>query len=199
MKLGGRSVTVVLICAALLAPGCVAKKYPDKSRYLIEPATPAAARSLEEVVRLERVRVSPLYDSKGFVYRLGSGRYETDYYNEFYAFPGTMFGEVILDWLREAHVFSELRGPDDPAPTNVLLAARIDRLHADLSDRKQPRAVLAMTFELRRADAKAGGGGEALVYESSVPTTGSQPQALLDGWSAALTEILRRLARDLRA
>ena len=196
-------VVTILLVTVLVAGGCFSKKAIDKQRYLLDApsmsmsgrqTTPAVAAS----VKLERVHISPLYDSKGFVYRTGPRRYETEFYHEFYVSPAAVFEEALFEWLRAAGIFKVVRPAQDPESATWRLAVRIDELYADVTDRGAPKAVLAMSVELRKRGPEGPGTAMSRQYVAVVPIAGPGADDLLDGWSAGLGQVLTDLDADLR-
>ncbi len=75
--------------------GCVnlEKSYPEK-RYFIMDASRGediSSSDTDAALTVRRFRVSPKYEGKGLVYRLDDLSYESDFYNEFFIPPASMF------------------------------------------------------------------------------------------------------------
>ena len=58
-----------------------------------------------KVLTVRRIRVTPKYEGKGLVYRLSELSYESDFYNEFFISPVSMFTEEIRKQLSESGLF----------------------------------------------------------------------------------------------
>ena len=69
------------------------------------PANP----TLDGVLAVSRLRVSPRYNAKSFVYRLSASKYEQDYYNQFLVAPGDILTEEVRQGLAKAQLFRLVR------------------------------------------------------------------------------------------
>ena len=190
---------LLLVCAAL-AGGCLAKKPLQKRRYLLsapEVSAPGTA-PLQGTLKVTRVRVSPIYDSKGFVYRTGHRRHETEFYHEFYSSPSVMFEELLVDFLRDAGTARVVHPPEDAGPADWRLSVRVDALYVDVSDRQAPKSVIALSVELH---GDRGLGDAPLMvkrYDEASAIGGTGSVDVLEGWEAGLATILVALDADVR-
>jgi uncharacterized lipoprotein YmbA len=189
------------VAAAALA-GCAAtlieRKAPEKQRFVLDPEPPPVASApLEGALRVERVRVAPLFDHKGFVYRTGEDTWASDFYHEFFAPPGDVLREAFLTALEEASLFRSIQRDSLPHP-DWSLAIEVERLYGDRRDGGKPVAVLDL--EAKLVDSR--GAARTVVwnqrYVQMEPVADGSPQALVDAWSRALGRTLATLAEDLR-
>lgn len=192
-----------LLALLLLASACVGQlkqEPPARKFYLLEaprPAktSPAPAFALGATVR--DIRVAPPFDTRSLTYRLDGARFEADYYHLFLTEPGRMITQVVRQWLGDADVFAYVVPPGSDADYRWVVEAHVTELYGDYS--AEPGAVLGLqVFVLD----DAADGYRVLLrreYRETVPLTGSDPEALIDGLDAALSTILTRLEADLRA
>jgi ABC-type uncharacterized transport system auxiliary subunit len=194
--------TAVGLLAALGLLGCTAttlleRPMAEKQRFVLSAGSPAPEpRAIDSVLRVERVRVSPLFDSKGFVYRTGEDTFASDFYHEFFAPPGEVLREAVIDWLEAASLFTTVQTGSLPAP-DWTLALEVERIYADRRDPAAPVAVL--TVMARLVDPS---GLEVQLrrrYEQAEPVADGSAQALVDAWGRALGRTLAELAPDLRS
>ena len=79
--------------------GCVnlEKGYPEKHYFVLDASRDEDISSPDtgKVLTVRRFRVSPKYEGKGLVYRLEELSFESDFYNEFFISPVSMFTEEI--------------------------------------------------------------------------------------------------------
>jgi cholesterol transport system auxiliary component len=189
-----------LALALLLASGCfgsLERTPPDKQRFMLRPVAEAAPASgaSPSVLRVARVRVSPVFEHKGFVYRTGPSTFETDFYNEFFSPPGVLLREVLLDWLDATQVFAAIaRGSS--ADVDWVLETDVDQLFADQRESGPPKACLEIAFRL--IDARS----RKIVFEkrytASEPAADSSAAALVDAWNRGLGAVFGELVRDVR-
>jgi ABC-type uncharacterized transport system auxiliary subunit len=186
----------------LLLAGCMgalSKSPPEKQRYLlaVERAEETGPRG-RGVLRVHRIRVSPVFERKGFVYRTGESTFEHDFYNEFFTAPTVMFRRLTTDWLGRARVFGQVLTAREPGDPDWVLEARTSRFYADVRDPGAPAAVLRMEFAVINARSPKLEVVFEKAYEQNVPTTGASPAAFVEGWTEGLTQILTSLEADLR-
>jgi uncharacterized lipoprotein YmbA len=152
----------------------------------------------EGVLKLAQVRVSPRYEGKGFVYRIGAQNFETDFYNQFLVAPESLIADELLDALRRANLFQYILEPASAAQATHLLEVTVEELYGDFSKDGAGNAVLMMTFVMSREPAKPQVVFQKQ-YAKTIPLQARSPEALVEGWNRALEEILRALIADLRA
>jgi cholesterol transport system auxiliary component len=194
-----RALAAALAALALACAGALERRPPEKQRFVFAPPPPHSGPVAGAgVLRVGRVRISPLFENMGFAYRVGNDRYESDFYNEFFAPPSQMLRETLVDWLGDARLFVSV-GIGAAPPPDWLLEADVRSLYGDRRDPQTPQAVLAAVFRL--LDAR--GSQLQLVLERSYderePATDGSPRALVDAWNRALGRVLVALEGDLRA
>ena len=191
------------LVVSLLVSSCVTveKGYPDKRYFVIAPEQPVkpANPTMDGVLVVSRLRVSPRYEGKSFVYRLSASKYEQDFYNQFLVAPGAILTEEIRHGLAKAQVFrSVLTSASQVDPTHVL-EGTLDALYGDFRDTNGAKAVLEMEFFLAKESATNAEIVTQKRYSKSIPVKERTPEALVAGWNQALSEILAALVSDLKA
>lgn len=194
----------VLLAAAasvsVIAAACFAKRYPPvKQRYVLtihrtDESSPAGAG----VLRVGRMRVSPLFERKSFVYQTGDATFEDDFYNEFFAAPSVILRRATLTWMAESAVFSVVTDATDGGGADWLLEGRAEKLYGDLRDPGAPHAVLEIEFTLR--DLRSHRRGVAFRKTYSTERSAPHPSAagIMEAWNASMRQILSELEADLR-
>lgn len=188
-------VGVVLGCSGLLQ-----RPTPDKVRYVLDPGVPPAAADAARsgVLRVDRVRVSPLFEQKSFVIRTGEDRWTSDFYHEFFAPPGALVRQALVRWIEAASLFSAVVR-DPVLRPDWLLAVEVESLYADRHAEDAPQAVLALRARL--VDTR--GGEDRLVwarrYEEREPVSADSAEALVSAWNRGLARIFGAMTGDLRA
>jgi len=191
--------------AALLAfcSGCVSleRSYPDQHYFVIEVKRNVNPSTMpgNGVVEVADVQISPRYTEKSFVYRTSDARYETDFYNQFLVAPAALITEELRKGLTQSQVFRHVIGSSNQLqPTHVLQAA-VSSLYGDFRNDSAPKAVLEMEFFLTK---EADGRSQIVMeksYAKTVDVSLRSPEALVQGWSQALEEILTALVTDLKS
>ena len=197
------AMVAIWIVSSLGASGCLSRTFPQKQRYVLEiedrVADPTATAATSGRVRLARVRVSPLFARKTFVYRTGPSTYTEDFYNEFFAPPGTVLERAILHSLHGANIFGEVVEGAYRGPCDYILESNIERLYGDIRDRHDAKSVMTVIFKLRDATQS----DRPVLFEQSYDIEKSVASAsaseIRAGWHSAFSEIMSVLERDLRA
>jgi cholesterol transport system auxiliary component len=184
---------------ALAAPlGCLSQKPPEKQRFVFDARreAPAASKKGVGVLRVDRIRVTPLFERKGFVYRTAESSFQNDFYNEFFAPPGVLLRQATLEWLSQASAFASVSDSTHPGDATWLLEGQVDNLYGDLRDPSAPRAVMEIEFTLLYA--KSLNVRFRKTYAASVAVDDGSAPAIMAGWNEALAQILAELEVDLR-
>lgn len=188
----------------LSLPACVSvnmeRGYPARRYFVLAlSGTPMGAPGNPSgVLKLHRVRVSPPYDGKGFVYRLGPQVFETDFYHQFLAAPGAMIGEELLESLQRSELYQYVVNSASPVESTHQLEATVDALYGDFTEEGTGQAVVRMSFVMSRDAAQNPGVVFQKSYEKTMRLQERSPEALVQGWNRALGEIVSMLIHDLR-
>lgn len=174
------------------------RSYPEKHSYVLEAVRPGETRASipETVLKVRKFRVSPAFEGKELVYRTSDGRYEGDFYNEWFVPPNALITQQIVNWLTRAGLFQYVMDSSGPLPATHMLEGTLTALYGDY--RATPaKAVLAVQFFLLH---EASSQAEVLwhqEYRKEVDVMDQKPEALLSGWNEALRRILSEVEEDL--
>ena len=189
-----------LMLLSLLAGGCSLKKAaPVKASFLLEArrADAAAPKKDAASLRVRNLQVAAPFEGRGFIYRLGDVRYESDFYHEFLVAPRAMLTEQTRQWLGGSGLFQVVADPASKVDATHSLGGNVSALFADYRDASAPKAVLAIDIFV--ADNR--GTTEEIVFQRSyreaITLTDRAPESLVRGWSTALGKILAALEKDL--
>jgi ABC-type uncharacterized transport system auxiliary subunit len=171
---------------------------PDKHYFMLDvtPAQPAkpSGQASTRVLNLRPFRISPQYVNRGFVYRLSPVAWDSDFYNEFFLPPANMLAEETRLWLEASGLFAKvLDGASELDATHVLESS-ITAMYADLSDKRNPQAILEMQFLL--VEEKPGNVVSIVLHENTrsvVPLKDKSPASVAEGLSKAFEQTLTRL------
>jgi cholesterol transport system auxiliary component len=195
-------VGAILVCSlgACVQVSIEPRPNPERRYFALDASGIGAAAqdSSKGILKLAPVRVAHRYDSKGFIYRIGSDSFETDFYNHFLVAPGPMVTDELRQVLSETNLFKAVVDSASPIASTHLLEGTIDDLYGDFSRDDAGKAVLGMSFVMR----EGGPDGPIIFrkrYEKTIPLQARSPEALVQGWNRALEETLSALVSDLRA
>jgi len=184
-----------------LSVGCVSleRSYPEKRYFVVELAENTQRSNLagDQTLLVSGLRISPRYADKSFVYRTSESGYESDFYNQFLASPDTMLSEELRKGLAVSPAFKYVIGPSSHLQQNYVLEGSVNALYGDFRNRKKPAAVLEIEFFLHNEDSSNPGITLQKRYVKTVPISARSPEALVKGWSQALSAVLSELNSDL--
>lgn len=196
-----RALPAIVVSFSCAAAACVSlsRDYPDRHFYVLEVErgdVPPRGRH-DAVLRVRPVRSAAPWGGIEFLYRKGDVSVESDYYNAFLVPPQRLITLSVERWLRASEMFAGVLGSGQRARADYVLEGEIDELCGDETDPDEPKASLSSYFYLTSARS----GPDALVfvkgYRRSVSVADSTPEALVEGWQRALSEILTELESDL--
>jgi cholesterol transport system auxiliary component len=182
--------------------GCInlERSYIEKHYFVLDssPAEDIDSPDTGKVLAVRRLRVSPKYEGKGLVYRLGELNYESDFYNEFFVPPVSMFTEEVRKRLAVSGLFKHVVDPSSLLDSAYVLEGAVTALYGDYRVSTAPKAVMKIQFLLlEETDVSP----EIILqrqYHKEEPLNGSTPDALVKSWNTALSQILTEFEADLK-
>jgi hypothetical protein len=189
----------LLLVPLCLLTGCLARPHMDKQSFLFDPPPPSAAGVVPggRVLGIRTVQVAAPFQGRAFVYRTGGFSYDRDPYAEFMVPPAEGLMSPICGWIRESGAFSAVAETGGAFKPDTLAEIHVDELYGDFRQSENPAAVLAMRFEF--FDTPNGVPGKTILqreYSRSIPLKAKTPDALIEGWNQALTQILDSAIQD---
>ena len=177
--------------------GCIS--YPQKHSFVLNVDRETTERPVltEKPLIVSRFRSAPQYESKGFVYRKGELDYESDYYNEFLALPGSMISEEVRKWLAKSGLFRFVSDSEDIEESHYNLEGSVSAIYGDYSPGTPPRAVFEIRFSLSQKTKDRSAIVFQKDYREQIPVKGNSPEQLVRGWNEALFKVLTAFEQDL--
>lgn len=195
------STTLICTCLTVIvasAAGCLdlKKSYPEKRSFVLDVGEPQ--RETREngtiVIKINKLRVSPLFAGRAMVYRIADLQYESDFYNEWFVAPAALVTQQVHHWLSQISGYQLVGlGMNHLDPTH-LLEGTVTEFYGDF--REAPRAVLGL--ELHLLDAMHD--KQPLyrrTYRQEVPLGDRSSDALAQGLTEALRLALVDIEKDL--
>jgi ABC-type uncharacterized transport system auxiliary subunit len=158
------------------------------------PADPAVASVGTNVIALQRVIVSPLFQGRPFIYRTGENSYEQDPYAGFLVSPDRAIAEPIRAGLRS---FGRVLEPGSALSPDLVAEVDINQLYGDFRASSQPVGTLQLHFLLY--EQTSDGPGRVVldrICARSTPLASKTPGALIAAWDADLHEIMEQIHSD---
>jgi ABC-type uncharacterized transport system auxiliary subunit len=189
---------IVLLPLAALLPACsLTRPSPVKRTFLLEPELPAPGpRTQAGTLRVGAITVAAPYRDRGFVFRTGELKVESDFYHEFFSSPASMVGEAAARALSMARVFDRVvRAGAGLEGADFVLEGFVASLYAD-SRTAKAEAEVAVSWYVSRA-AYPGGVVWTREYRERAPIDGAGADGVAAAMNVALGRVLAGLARDL--
>lgn len=188
-----------IVLAVLVLDGCVSlsKSYPEKHYYALDAVRQGGTVvSLPgTVLRIRKFRAAAAFEGKELVYRTSDGRYEEDFYNEWFVRPNAMLTQQVRNWLTATGLFQYVMDSSGPLPATHTLEGTVTALYGDY--RATPaKAVLGLQFFLLLETSS-----EPILqreYRKEIELSEKSPDGLVNGWNSALQLILSALDEDLK-
>jgi cholesterol transport system auxiliary component len=197
-----------LLLAAALAPACslpipAAQQRGERHYYVLDPAREAktastpAAQGGKTVLKIRQFTVSPGFESREFVYKVGDQRFESDYYNLLFMQPGPALTQATRAWLTASGLFGNVIEATSQVEETHALEGNLVALYGDYTTGK-PQAVVEIQFFLLRETK----GNYAVAFQKNyrvqIPLDNGTPPDLASGLQKGLGAILAGLESDLR-
>jgi hypothetical protein len=159
-----------------------------------QPADPPPANAPTNIVVLNRVAISPLFQSRSFTYRTAENTYEQDPYAGFLTPPERALAEPIRAWMRTSGVFGRVVEPGSGLAPNLVAEVSVNELYGDFRQASQPAGTMEIHFVCY--EVKDGVPGRIVLDKVCAHQTKmarKTPEALMAAWDADLREIMKEI------
>lgn len=196
-------ISILLVLAVTLtAVSCVklGGDPVDKRYYRITPIRSGEPASPEgdTVLKVRRMTVSDLYNTRELVYQMSDGRIESDFYNLFFVTPGNNLTTELRKWLGVTGQFSHIIEPGSMVIPTLTLEGVVNSLYGDYAT-DQPAAVIEMQFFLVNESTADNDIVFSRSYRQRVPLTKPDPQKLVQAMTKGVQAIFTQLEQDMAA
>lgn len=194
----------IFLMIALGSTSCALNRpYPEKSSYLpdviFENGMPVTR--LPYHIKIRNTRVVAPFEGKLFVYRLPEGQWETDFYNEWFAYPRDIITETCITALVKSGQFAAVTAEDSLIEADFYLEGTLLESYLDRRNPSNPESVLKTRWMLipNKPALKSFSANEewSKLYENRQLLLTDTPSNYAEGTAAGLTEIMTQLATDL--
>jgi hypothetical protein len=186
----------------IFSSGCSGiKKSPVEKVYfdlnITDPALTNTFVSQGNILLVKNFTVNPVFDSHGFVYRIGKNKYVTDYYNEFLSAPARLITDKTAENLYSSSHFTSASG-NMQKEIDYRLSGKITSLYGDFQDSKHPKAIIELRITLEK---NTGSSFELIhnkTYYIKENIISQEPDQLITGWNKGLIKIVSAFIADFR-
>lgn len=178
--------------------GCASSPRWRQQEFAFSTPSPlGAANTATNVVALDRVAISPLFQSRSFTYRTGENAYEHDPYASFLIAPERALAESIRAWMTSSGVFGRVVGPRSGLAPGLVVEASVNQLYGDFRNASHLKGTLQVRFLFYRVKDD----NQRIVVLDKACTrttelTRKTPAALMVGWDTDLSEIMKEIASE---
>jgi hypothetical protein len=192
----------LMVLISFFTAGCsgILRDFPEQNLFTI-----AAPRVSEESVGtfkegsgllIRQFDISPEFESSFFVYKASANRFTNDYYNKFMVSPARMISDAVREALYGS-VFFRPVPVSEPAGIHFRLQGKITHLYADISNPKQPRAVMALRLILENQAEQGFVPVINQTYTDLKAIPPDSPAELVKAWNQCLETILADFLTDV--
>lgn len=195
---------LMFLMSSLFAAGCsgIVRDFPEQNLFTI-----SAPRASEEIagtfkdgigLLMRQFDISSEFESSFFVYKVSDNRFTNDYYNKFMVSPARMISDAVREALYGSAFFRSVP-VIEPAMIHFRLQGKITHLYADVTNPKQPRAVMALRLILEQQTDTGFVPVINRVYRSLKAVPPASPADLAQAWNQCLEKILSEFFVDVGA
>lgn len=189
-----RTLAPILLVGGILC-GCASGPVWKRQVYAFSlPADPPTTNAQTNIVALNRVSISPLFQSRSFTYRKAENTYEQDPYAGFLIPPERALAEPIRAWIRASGVFGRVLEPGSGLTPTLVAEVSVTGLYGDFRKASQPIGTMEIHFIFY--EVKDGAPGRIVldkICSHETPLTRKTPDALMAAWDADLREIMEEV------
>jgi cholesterol transport system auxiliary component len=189
-----RVVTPIVLLAAVLY-GCSSGPNWKRQAFAFSlPADAPVTNAPPTVVALNRVSISPLFQSRSFTYRTADNTYEQDPYAGFLIPPERSLAESIRAWMRASGAFGRVLEAGRAIMPTLTVEVSIQELYADFRKPSQPVAIMALHFMCYESQ---DGVPRRIVLDKfctrETPLASKTPAAVIAAWDTDLRQIMQEI------
>jgi hypothetical protein len=187
-----------LLCMAAFWCGCsFTPKWKEQTFAFATPAIPPASEPQTNVIALSGVLISPVFQSRSFIYRVADDAYEQDPYACFLISPERALAESIQAYMRSSGVYGHVEASSGRLSPDLVAEVSIEHLYGDFRNPAQPVGALELHFLIYQM---TNGMPGRIVLDKmcarTTPLARKSPAALMAAWDTDLREIMEEINSD---
>ncbi|MEY2429358.1 MAG: cholesterol transport system auxiliary component [Verrucomicrobiota bacterium] len=158
------------------------------------PAGPEITNAQTNVVALNRVSISPLFQNRSFTYRTAENTYAQDPYAAFLVPPERALAGAIRAGIRGSGLFGRVLEPGSGLTPTLVAEVSVNELYGDFRKPAHPVGKMEIHFIFYALKNDAPG---PIVLDKicahETPLTRKTPDALMAAWDEDLREIMKEI------
>ena len=200
------SCRLVIVCLsfAFLSGGCVNLKQPSyKIDYFAleyEPRSVGNLKPLSHVLKVDRFRAAPLYNTTQMIYRNGPFKREAYTYHKWRTNPGDLVSSLLARDIQRSGLFKAVVSYESRLPASYVLEGSVDQfLESDTDGALQ--AVLTVSTTLVAAGERDINKSVLFqkAFHAAQPCKEKSPKGLAEAMSQAMAQVSEDIIRSLHA
>jgi cholesterol transport system auxiliary component len=190
--------SLVILIAAIVFCGCASGPSWKRQSFAFSlAADPPTTNDTDRIVALNRVSISPTFQSRSFTYRTGDDSYEQDPYAGFLIPPERALAEAIRASMRASGAFGRVVDPGSAITPNVIMEASINELYGDFRQASRPVATMGihmMCYEVQDGEPRHVLFDKYCLQETALAR--KTPGALMTAWDEDLRQIMDQISSE---
>ena len=199
-----KTLKLAMMMAMILAivSGCGKLRPGDRniSYYSLEYAPPISGQTerLPVAIRIERFRISPMYDSSKIIYREKAFKLDSYVYHKWWANPADLTAYFLSRDFQHSGYFKAVFSPADNIHSTHILDGFVEEFFEE-DDTESWKAVLSLNIYLLKEDHPDVNQRILMQkkYTATRPCAEKTPHALARAMSSAMSEISEQMIRDV--
>jgi ABC-type uncharacterized transport system auxiliary subunit len=192
-----KSLALTLFAIATLCGCASSSKWKAEEFALSLPDAPPAMNAPTNIFALNRVSLSPLFQSRAFTYRMSESAYGHDPYASFSVAPEHALAVPIRAWMRQSGVFGRVVEPGSGLTPGVVAEVSVSQLYGDFRTPAKPVGRMEIRFVFY--EVQDGIPGRVVldkVCARETPLTRKTPAALVAAWDSDLREVMEEISAE---
>jgi len=193
---------VMLLALLLSTAGCSLSRPALVKHYYLLDASPKPADAQPAhpgAIKVNGFEVAAPFADRTLVYRVDQGRYEADFYNEFFVLPRAMISSKVVEWLTVRRIFATTLPPSSSLDARYAIEGLVIEMYGDLRNQAEVDAVFSMQVFVSQITAADRSIVLERTYSRRVRVADGGAEAISKGLSQAFQQCLADLEADLRA
>lgn len=193
---------IITVIGIAIFSGCMKLKAGDRniSFYSLEYPPPKSEQvdPLPAVIRIERFRISPLYDSTKIIYREKAFKRDSYVYHKWWANPADLVGYFLARDFQHSGYFKAVFSPADNVHSTHILNGFVEEFFEE-DDTDKWQAVLSLNILLLKED-EPDVNKRILMQKKYVLTEScieKTPHALAKAMSIAMSKVSEQIIGDV--
>lgn len=185
----------MLVIAAVFGGCASGPNYARRAYSFSLAADPPATNAPGDIVALNRVSISPLFQSRSFTYRTAESSYEQDPYAGFLIPPERALAEAIRAFMRAGNAFGRVVDPGSALVPGLVAEVFVSELYGDFRKASQPVGRMEIHFVCYEVkDGLPGRIAFDKVCARETPLAGKTPASLMAAWDTDLRQIMEEIS-----